>query len=104
MNAHGSTGRKSYESPARRGKRGILVRVDPATHDAFRQLASELNSSVDYLGHKAIALLFEHAGAHIPDGLRERLQAPAKQRTGRPPKHTETPSPVRSRSEKYTPG
>ena len=62
----------------RRGKRTILVPVDPATHDAFRDLAAELNSTAEYLGHEALKLLFEKKGKPVPCGVEERLSSPVQ--------------------------
>jgi hypothetical protein len=86
MNAHGSSSRKTYLNPARRGKRGLLIDVDPTTFDAFKHLADELNSSVEYLGHRAIALLFKELDVAVPDAVQERLKQPAMRHRGRRPK------------------
>jgi hypothetical protein len=97
--AHRTSGRKPYINPARRGKRGILIPVEPATLEAFKQLAKELNCSIEYLGHKAIALVFASVREPVPKPVLERLEQPAKRRTGRPPKREKHSS----QHEKLTP-
>ena len=49
-------------APSRRGKKGIIVYVDPTVAKRLRQLALDNNSSVQKLGEEALNMLLERYG------------------------------------------
>jgi hypothetical protein len=75
------------EPPARRpSRRQVLLRLDPAVHDALAKWAADelrsTNAQIDYLLRAALA-----------DSGRLPSSAPPPPRRGRPPKPRETPPP-----------
>ncbi len=68
--------------PSVDGLRKITVAVDPEIYEVFKGIGVSIGVSQDYLGHKALALLFKWCGRDLPDALETRLERSTRRRPG----------------------